>query len=257
MDALKRGLAVICSAAVMVYSMISPVSAVDVVVLPVEEGITLLDRAGAMYIHMQSGGSVHITADKTEPEGIFRYYDAELVSDTVYRMDLSRCEYLVDSGEYASRYTVIFTAGSDVGSQYVHDIVAADPDFEETGGSEFHFYITSEAAESSSCQVLSSNEYVNDSNILVSEYHLLMKYKTDPEKLTGDTDGDGCITLTDASLALSYYACTSAGLESDVDKDAADADGDGRVTLTDASGILMYYAMSAASMEPSWDDIFK
>lgn len=257
MDILKRGLAVICSITCLVFAEVSMVSADDAVVLPVEEGIALLDRAGTMYIHMQNGGSVNVTADKTEPEGIFRYYDADLVSGTVYRMDLSRCEYLVDSGEYASKYTFVFTSADDADTVYSHDIVVSDPDFEETSGSEFHFYITSVAAETSSCQMLSSNEYVDDSNILVSEYFLLMKYRTDTEKLTGDTDGDGCITLTDASLALSYYASTSAGLESDVDKDAADADGDGKVTLTDASGILMYYAMSAASMEPSWDNIFK
>ena len=82
----------------------------EAIMVPVEEGIELADRSGQLYVHMMNSGTLYATVDKTEPEGIFRYYNTELVNDntsgsTVYQMELSRCEYLVDSGKYASVYT--------------------------------------------------------------------------------------------------------------------------------------------------------
>ncbi len=257
MRMLKKYFACVCSLALAAEALSGTVCALDTVILPVEEGITLVDVTGAMYVHADSSCNIRAAVDKTEPEGIFRYYDADISpasSGAVYRMDLSRCEYLVGSGEYASRYTVSFTAGGDEASFYSQDIIVRDPDFADTDSCEFHFYVSTEPGESSCCNISGSNEYVSDSGVLVYELYLDFRYKSS-EKTKGDVDGDGAVTLTDAALVLTHYASTSAGLGSDVDKEAADVDGDGRVQLSDASAILMYYAMSAASMDPQWDEI--
>ncbi len=248
----------ICSVVISSAFLTDSVYAVSAELLPVEEGITLLDRTGAIYIHMESSGNIAVTVHKTEPEGIFKYYDRSLSDETggaVYKMELSRCEYLVDSGNYASQYTVVFTAENDNDASFTQNIVVTDPDFEDTSGSEFHFYITIQSAESSSCQILSSTEYIDDNNVLVSEYYILLQYFSGETVLTGDVDADGKVNLADASLILSYYSNASAGLETNVDKERADVDSDGKVQLSDASYILMYYSKFAAGMSPTWDEI--
>ncbi|MBE6708056.1 MAG: hypothetical protein E7578_02285 [Ruminococcaceae bacterium] len=66
-----------------------------------------------------------------------------------------------------------------------------------------------------------------------------------PDKVSGDTSGDGKVTLTDASMILKYIA----KWEMTMDASVADVNGDGKVTLTDVSMILKYIA--------KWDVVLK
>ncbi len=79
-------------------------------------------------------------------------------------------------------------------------------------------------------------------------------------KSLGDVDGDGSITITDASKALVAYANTAAGKSSGLSTEQAsraDVDGNGEITIMDASYILQYYAYSAAGNTKSWSSIIK
>ena len=57
---------------------------------------------------------------------------------------------------------------------------------------------------------------------------------TDPYGATGDVDGDGAVTTTDARLILQEAAGKSGKPFTEQQKAAADVDGDGEVTTTDA-----------------------
>ena len=76
------------------------------------------------------------------------------------------------------------------------------------------------------------------------------------ENITGDGDGDGAVTVSDATIALSVYAKKAAGLSvseyTDAQLQAVDVNFDGEINLTDASAILEYYAQKAAGLDPSW-----
>ena len=63
----------------------------------------------------------------------------------------------------------------------------------------------------------------------------------------GDADGDGEVTLEDASTLQLHLA----GYEVDIDLAAADADGDGEVTLEDASTLQLYLAGYDVDLGPS------
>lgn len=82
---------------------------------------------------------------------------------------------------------------------------------------------------------------------------------------TGDVNGDGDITLADATLTLTYYAeeavsghpqfsdmivCDEASAFS-----AADVDQDRTITLSDATLILTYYAELAVGNTPDWNKL--
>jgi len=62
----------------------------------------------------------------------------------------------------------------------------------------------------------------------------------------GDADGDGEITLTDASTLQLYLS----GYDVTVDEAAADADGDGEITLTDASTLQLYLSGYDVTLGP-------
>lgn len=83
---------------------------------------------------------------------------------------------------------------------------------------------------------------------------------TEPDYLIGDVNGDGAVSLDDASMTLSIYASKAAGLSLDSFTDEqlsiADVDSDGTVSLSDASAILSYYAQQAAGLNPAWATIF-
>lgn len=228
----------------------------SVQLVPVAEGITLPDRTGQLYIHVQNQDALHVTIDKTEPEGIFRYYDAELTgtagqTETVYQMDLSRCEYLVGTGEYASQYTLSISAAADPEAVYIHDFIIQDPDFETASGSAYHYYVTLEKANESGYRLQSSQENL-ENGVLTCRQILVLQYFV---PLTGDTDNDGAVTLSDASGVLRYYAEKSAGIDTEINMQTADTDKNGVINLADASRILSYYAQVAAGMSPSWDDL--
>ncbi len=76
-----------------------------------------------------------------------------------------------------------------------------------------------------------------------------------PEIITGDTDGDGKISTSDAAQALSIYALSASGNNSKGYSEAADVDCDGTVSLNDAKAILAYYAQNAAGLNPTWESV--
>lgn len=89
------------------------------------------------------------------------------------------------------------------------------------------------------------------STIPIAEYTIIYR-----EGL-GDVNGDGVVTVVDASLALSHFAAVSVDKESslnDIQIDNCDINRDGRVTATDAGSILNYYALSAIEANPLWEN---
>ncbi len=77
---------------------------------------------------------------------------------------------------------------------------------------------------------------------------------------SGDLDGDGTVSITDASTCLNAYANAAAGNANGLtaaQEAAADVDGDGSITIQDASYILQYYANAAAGNTVTWDSILK
>ncbi|MBQ8514976.1 MAG: leucine-rich repeat protein [Ruminococcus sp.] len=79
------------------------------------------------------------------------------------------------------------------------------------------------------------------------------------EEVQGDADGDGLVEVTDASLVLTLYAKTAAGLSVDEfterKRKAADVDGNGVINIRDATAVLTYYAQYAAGLDPDWEEI--
>ncbi|MBQ8724882.1 MAG: hypothetical protein IJY74_04330, partial [Oscillospiraceae bacterium] len=71
----------------------------------------------------------------------------------------------------------------------------------------------------------------------------------------GDVNGDGKVTIDDATAVLSMYASKAAGMEAAGNTEAADVDGNGAVDITDATIILTYYAQYSAGMEPDWNEL--
>ncbi len=71
----------------------------------------------------------------------------------------------------------------------------------------------------------------------------------------GDVNGDDAVNISDATLMLTHYASSAAGLPSsltDTQLSAGDTDGDSGITIADATAILRYYAEKAAGLEPAW-----
>ena len=63
------------------------------------------------------------------------------------------------------------------------------------------------------------------------------------------------IDITDATLILTHYAQTAAGLPSSLTEaqlSAGDTDRDSSITIADATAILKYYAEKAAGLDPAW-----
>ncbi len=230
--------------------------AFSAVLVPMEEGIVLGDRCGQIYVHLQSTGALHVIVDKVEPEGVFRYYDAEMTHDgtedeTVYQMELSRCEYLIDSGRYASTYEVSIAAAEDEEAVYTASFVVKDADFEHVENTEYHFYVTLKNSGESGFELRASHERTEEMTYISEQIFVLHTNLT----LKGDVDGDGSIGIPDATATLVYYAKTAAGAVSEINIAAADIDENGEITLSDATGILTYYAKEAAGMHPDWDEI--
>lgn len=78
-----------------------------------------------------------------------------------------------------------------------------------------------------------------------------------PQPVKGDINGDGTIGIEDATLVLSIYANSCAGIDmQDEGNDTAYADinGDGDVDITDATCILNYYAHNMAGLPCTWED---
>lgn len=245
-----------CAAVIFTQTVSFEVRALEAEALPLNEEITLPDVSGRVYIHMQSSGVLDIMVDKTEPEGIFRYYDTtagntEQQLEKLFFMDLSCCEYLIDSGIYASYYTINMAASADKNAYYEQDIVIKDPGFESIESSEYHFYITMKPAESSVCSILNSNEKVTEDDTYICEQYIEISYIP----LLGDVNGDGKTDISDATAVLEYYAKNAAGIEAGEFTDdqgyAADVNSDGIIDIADATKILEIYANNAAGIERS------
>ncbi|MDE6021279.1 MAG: hypothetical protein K2H01_09850 [Ruminococcus sp.] len=224
-----------------------PVSALEETVSPVD-GIIFNDTSGKIYIHMQNDGVLCAVIEKTEPEGVFLYYNAIAEkADNVYAMPLSCCEYLVESGEYASYYTVDIFSPLDKESGYQQNIIIKDPGFEEVTGSEYHFYITMKAAEKGSYNIRSSNESVKADGTFVCKQYIELAYSN-----AGDVDGNGKIDIADATAVLTIYAKQAAGISVDEftksQKNAADINKDDKVDIADATEILSIYSKNAAGL---------
>ena len=73
---------------------------------------------------------------------------------------------------------------------------------------------------------------------------------------TGDVNGDGDITLADATLTLTYYAEEAVSGHPQASAfSAADVDQDRTITLSDATLILTYYAELAVGNTPDWNKL--
>ena len=78
------------------------------------------------------------------------------------------------------------------------------------------------------------------------------------ERILGDIDADGTVSIQDASMALLEYANQAAGNGSSfhvLERRAADIKHDHTVTIQDAALILRYYADLAAGVDTSWDTL--
>lgn len=76
----------------------------------------------------------------------------------------------------------------------------------------------------------------------------------------GDVNSDGCVSVEDAVLTLTYYAQSAAGLQPENNALFAniargDIDQNQIITVEDAVKILTYYARQAAGLQPDWDTI--
>lgn len=71
-----------------------------------------------------------------------------------------------------------------------------------------------------------------------------LTYSDKKEILLGDTDGDGKITITDATLIQKYIARFN--MDESFNVDAADTDGNGKINITDATNIQKYLAKKPA-----------
>lgn len=71
-----------------------------------------------------------------------------------------------------------------------------------------------------------------------------------------DLDGDGEITVSDASITLTHYAEVAiGGSVTDEILTVSDINSDGVITVDDARYILIYYAEASVGGTPSWDEI--
>lgn len=249
----KSLLSFVCTAAAAVNILAMNVYAAGEEKLTLNENIVISDVSGKIFIHMQNKGTLDVTLDKTEPEGIFRYYEAALENpedkEKVFLMDLSCCEYLVDSKTYASYYTLNFNVPSDKNAGGEQTITIKDPDFDSITGSEYHYYITFKSSDKSGCDLISKKEETTKDGTFISRQYIEISQAA----LLGDVDGNGAIDLMDATSVLEIYAKSAAGIAidnfTDEQKKAADANFDGAVDLLDATYILETYAKNAAGLK--------
>ena len=71
----------------------------------------------------------------------------------------------------------------------------------------------------------------------------------------GDVNANSLIDISDATLVLTHYAQTAAGMGgslSEAQLKAGDTDGDSSITISDETAILRYYAEKAAGLNPTW-----
>ena len=75
-------------------------------------------------------------------------------------------------------------------------------------------------------------------------------------KVKGDVNGDGIVSVEDASYMLIKAVADTLNDETKLSNDEsnyADINGDGAITVKDAQYVLTYYAKKAAGLNPSWE----
>ena len=76
---------------------------------------------------------------------------------------------------------------------------------------------------------------------------------SEPKTLKGDVNKDGLVDIADATITLTMYASSAAGLDmsnyTEKQLKTADVDEDGSISINDATYILTYYANIAAGID--------
>lgn len=102
---------------------------------------------------------------------------------------------------------------------------------------------------------------INDAGAASAEsvYVFVQERVVVSEENIGDSNKDGTVNITDATIILQYYACLAAGVsmnyQGGFNRYYADANGDGSLNLTDASLVLKYYSLKAAGYTPDWSEL--
>lgn len=77
-------------------------------------------------------------------------------------------------------------------------------------------------------------------------------------KVKGDVNGDGIVSVEDASYMLIKAVADTLNDETKLSNDEsnyADINGDGAITVKDAQYVLTYYAKKAAGLNPTWEQV--
>ncbi|MBQ9905221.1 MAG: leucine-rich repeat protein [Oscillospiraceae bacterium] len=81
------------------------------------------------------------------------------------------------------------------------------------------------------------------------------------EAVTGDLDGSGDVSISDAQLALQAYTAAFSGLDTGLTEaqlKSADVNGDGTLTVEDAQLILLYYTENSVAMnQVTWAELIE
>ena len=94
-----------------------------------------------------------------------------------------------------------------------------------------------------------------------SVYETKLDPDAETERLRGDADGSGEVSIEDAQYVLNAYTKSlGTGFVDmpEADAKAADVNGDGEVSVDDAQYILIYYTKNSVAGKPTeWSDIIK
>lgn len=103
-------------------------------------------------------------------------------------------------------------------------------------------------------EVITETKKVNGENVeVLKDVNLDFSAKT-----KGDVNGDGIVSVEDASYLLMKAVADTLKDETKLSSDEsnyADIDGDGMITVKDAQYVLIYYAKKAAGLNPTWEQV--
>lgn len=219
---------------------------------PVYEDFNENDVNGAVTISLPENVSAHVGITFDSPEGkALPYYDSDVTSSAVFNIegrDKTEDDYRIYN------ITISLTDEKYGRTAEVTDtFTILDPNDHPMTYTDFRYIF--KADESSSDKLV---ELTNETNFggVDGGYTYEKEYTLHLGFLLGDTDGDGIITGSDATLALSEYTRISGGNEGTFTASqmmAADIDKDGILNGSDATKILQYYTTLSAGGNPSWD----
>lgn len=184
-----------------------------------------------IYYHY-CGGSTGIDANFTATDK-FNHYDW-LPKDGVY-------EYSVAADYDDSRYKFYHLKWSNGSDAYCSSGVSCDGAFGSHGGRSCYWYKYTQYQD----KVAVDYYYYSKPATWTSSYDssadsVTYRYKLREGGMFGDTNGDGKVTVSDATTIQKY--CASIVNFSDSTKLLADVDGNGRITVSDATKIQKYLA---------------